>query len=32
MPRAAFIYEDALSRHQLGDDHPMRPARFSVWT
>ena len=28
MSRAAFIYEDSLSRHQLRSDHPMRPARL----
>jgi acetoin utilization protein AcuC len=28
MRRAAFVYDDALSRHQLGDDHPMRPVRL----
>ncbi|MCH9018707.1 MAG: acetoin utilization protein AcuC, partial [Chloroflexi bacterium] len=28
MPRAAFIYEDALSRHELRSDHPMRPVRL----
>ena len=28
MPRAAFIYEDALSRHALRSDHPMRPVRL----
>ena len=26
--RAAFIYEDALSRHELRSDHPMRPVRL----
>ena len=28
MPRAAFIYESALSQHVLRPDHPMRPARL----
>lgn len=28
MPRAAFVYADALSRHVLRADHPMRPARL----
>lgn len=28
MPRAAFVYADALSRHTLRADHPMRPARL----
>jgi acetoin utilization protein AcuC len=28
MPRAAFIYEDSLSRHELRSDHPMRPVRL----
>ena len=28
MPRAAFIYEEALSHHQLRGDHPMRPVRL----
>ena len=28
MRRAAFVYDDALSRHQLRDDHPMRPVRL----
>ena len=28
MPRAAFVYGDALSRHILRADHPMRPARL----
>ena len=28
MPRAAFIYESALSQHVLRQDHPMRPARL----
>ncbi len=26
--RAAFIYEDALSRYELRSDHPMRPVRL----
>ena len=26
--RVAFIYEDALSRHELRSDHPMRPVRL----
>jgi len=26
--RAAFVYEDSLSRHQLRSDHPMRPVRL----
>ena len=26
--RAAFVYEDALSRHVLRQDHPMRPVRL----
>ena len=26
--RAAFVYDDALSRHELRDDHPMRPVRL----
>ena len=26
--RAAFVYEEALSRHQLREDHPMRPVRL----
>ncbi|NQW23491.1 MAG: acetoin utilization protein AcuC [SAR202 cluster bacterium] len=26
--RAAFIYEDSLSRHELRSDHPMRPVRL----
>ena len=26
--RAAFVYEDALSRHELRSDHPMRPVRL----
>ncbi len=28
MRRAAFIYEDALSRHELRQDHPMKPERL----
>ena len=28
MRRAAFIYQDALSRHELRSDHPMRPVRL----
>ena len=28
MSRVAFIYGDALSRHQLRPDHPMRPVRL----
>ena len=28
MRRAAFVYDDSLSRHQLRDDHPMRPVRL----
>lgn len=28
MRRAAFVYEEALSRHELRRDHPMRPARL----
>ena len=28
MRRAAFIYEDSLSRHELRSDHPMRPVRL----
>ena len=28
MRRAAFIYEESLSRHELRDDHPMRPVRL----
>ena len=26
--RAAFVYEDAMSRHQLRQDHPMQPVRL----
>lgn len=28
MPNAAFVYDDALSRHILRSDHPMRPVRL----
>ena len=28
MPRAAFVYDDAMSRHILRPDHPMRPVRL----
>ncbi|HLF03979.1 MAG TPA: acetoin utilization protein AcuC [Dehalococcoidia bacterium] len=28
MRRAAFVYDDALSRHVLRPDHPMRPVRL----
>jgi acetoin utilization protein AcuC len=28
MRRAAFIYQDALSRHELRQDHPMKPERL----
>jgi len=28
MRRAAFIYQDALSQHELRSDHPMRPVRL----
>ncbi len=28
MPRAAFIYDDAMSQHVLRADHPMRPIRL----
>ena len=28
MPRAAFIYDDAMSQHVLRNDHPMRPIRL----
>ena len=31
MGRAAFVYEDALSRHVLRPDHPMRPVRLRRW-
>ena len=27
-PRAAFVYDEAMSRHQLRSDHPMRPVRL----
>ena len=27
-PRAAFVYDEAMSRHQLRSDHPMRPIRL----
>ena len=27
-PRAAFVYDDAMSRHELRRDHPMRPVRL----
>ena len=27
-PRAAFIYDEAMARHQLRSDHPMRPIRL----
>jgi acetoin utilization protein AcuC len=27
-PRAAFIYDDAMSQHELRQDHPMRPVRL----
>ena len=27
-PRAAFVYDEAFSRHQLRSDHPMRPIRL----
>ena len=30
MPRAAFVYDDALSRHVLRSDHPMRPVRLRL--
>ena len=30
MPRAAFVYDDALSRHVLRNDHPMRPVRLRL--
>ena len=26
--KAAFIYEESMSRHQLRGDHPMRPVRL----
>ena len=28
MPRAAFVYDDQMSRHELRSDHPMRPVRL----
>ncbi len=28
MPRAAFVYDDAMSQHVLRTDHPMRPIRL----
>ena len=28
MPRAAFLYDDLMSRHELRSDHPMRPVRL----
>jgi len=28
MRRAAFVYEESLSRHELRDGHPMRPVRL----
>ena len=28
MPRAAFVYDDAMSQHILRADHPMRPVRL----
>lgn len=28
MPKAAFVYEDALSQHVLRQDHPMKPIRL----
>ncbi len=28
MPRAAFVYDDRMSRHELRSDHPMRPVRL----
>ena len=30
MPKAAFVYDDALSRHVLRSDHPMRPVRLRL--
>ena len=27
-PRAAFVYDDVMSRHVLSDAHPMRPVRL----
>ena len=28
MPRAAFVYDDRMWRHELRSDHPMRPVRL----
>ena len=28
MPKAAFVYDDRMSRHELRSDHPMRPVRL----
>ena len=28
MPRAAFVYDDLMSQHELRSDHPMRPIRL----
>ena len=28
MRQPAFVYDDALARHQLRSDHPMRPVRL----
>ncbi len=28
MPKAAFVYDDKVSRHVLREDHPMRPKRL----
>ena len=28
MPRAAFVYDDMMSQHELRSDHPMRPVRL----
>ena len=28
MPRAAFVYDDRMSSHELRSDHPMRPVRL----
>ena len=28
MPRAAFVYDDRMSRHELRNNHPMRPVRL----
>ena len=28
MPRAAFVYDDKMSHHELRSDHPMRPVRL----